>query len=201
MGYIWAMDDLVKAALKKWPNVPACYGWLGLDSRGQWWMRDEHAQRCGAFDSGSTGSKGSLLRHDKLIEFIHRNYESEPEGHLQGAWYFQNGPQKVYVELESTPLIMRVGAHTDKLSVRTHTDISTTVLACLLDELGHLYLDTDHGIGLVHSQDMACAADAIEAGLWKPQEVSRTQLQARFGFVKSPVSLHSPRQAPPQTRS
>ncbi|MFM7971511.1 MAG: DUF2946 family protein, partial [Betaproteobacteria bacterium] len=25
------MDDIVKAALKKWPNVPACYGWLALD--------------------------------------------------------------------------------------------------------------------------------------------------------------------------
>ena len=28
------MDDIVKAALKKWPNVPACYDWLALDARG-----------------------------------------------------------------------------------------------------------------------------------------------------------------------
>ena len=35
------MDDMVLAALKKWPNVPACRGWLGLDARGQWWMRDD----------------------------------------------------------------------------------------------------------------------------------------------------------------
>ena len=30
------MDDIVKAALKKWPNVPHCYGWLALDARGDW---------------------------------------------------------------------------------------------------------------------------------------------------------------------
>ncbi|MEG1326098.1 MAG: DUF2946 family protein, partial [Janthinobacterium sp.] len=34
------MDDLVKQALAKWPNVPHCYGWLGLDARGHWRMRD-----------------------------------------------------------------------------------------------------------------------------------------------------------------
>ena len=26
------MDDIVKAALKKWPNVPDCYEWLALDA-------------------------------------------------------------------------------------------------------------------------------------------------------------------------
>ena len=28
------MDALVEAALKKWPNVPHCHGWLALDARG-----------------------------------------------------------------------------------------------------------------------------------------------------------------------
>ena len=28
------VDEIVKAALKKWPNVPHCYGWLALDARG-----------------------------------------------------------------------------------------------------------------------------------------------------------------------
>ena len=28
------MDAIVKAALKKWPTVPHCYGWLALDARG-----------------------------------------------------------------------------------------------------------------------------------------------------------------------
>jgi hypothetical protein len=83
------MDDIVKAALAKWPNVPACHGWLGLDSRGQWHMRDDAAQAAGPFPQ----SKGSVLRHDKLIAFIQRNYAADDAG----QWFFQNGPQRVYV--------------------------------------------------------------------------------------------------------
>src|SRR5512133_1119822 len=98
------MDDIVKQALAKWPNVPACYGWLGLDARGNWFMRDERAQALGPFAGGSHPSKGSMLKHDKLIDFIGRNYQSD----AGGRWFFQNGPQCVYVELEATPLIWRV---------------------------------------------------------------------------------------------
>ena len=38
------MDDIVKQAIAKWPNVPHCYGWLALDARGNWRMRDERSQ-------------------------------------------------------------------------------------------------------------------------------------------------------------
>lgn len=38
------MDDLVRQAMAKWPHVPDCHGWLGLDSRGQWYMRDDRVQ-------------------------------------------------------------------------------------------------------------------------------------------------------------
>ena len=48
------MDDIVKAAMAKWPNVPNCYGWLGLDARGNWYMRDDNAQAAGAFCAAST---------------------------------------------------------------------------------------------------------------------------------------------------
>ena len=64
------MDDIVKQAMAKWPNVPNCYGWLGLDERGHWYLRDDPAQARGRFQSGVPGSKGSLLQHEKLIEFI-----------------------------------------------------------------------------------------------------------------------------------
>ena len=60
------MDEIVRQALAKWPNVPDCYGWLGLDARGQWFMRDDGVQAAGPFAQ----HKGSLLRHDKLIDFI-----------------------------------------------------------------------------------------------------------------------------------
>lgn len=186
------MDELVKAALKKWPNVPACYGWLGLDARGQWWMRDDRAQNCGAFASGAPGAKGSHLRHDKLIEFIGRNYDCEASGPMRGAWFFQNGPQKVYVELESSPLVMRVHAHTDGLSITDHCGQPAVVRQCLLDETGHVYLETSRGLGQVHTQDMNDVALAIEGGLWEPVQVLRDQLADRFGFVLSPA-LSQPR--------
>src|SRR4030095_7710788 len=89
------MDDIVRQAIAKWPNVPHCFGWLGLDARGNWYMRDDRVQAAGPFPQ----SKGSLLKHDKLIDFIQRNYECDE----QGQWFFQNGPQRVYVELEGTP--------------------------------------------------------------------------------------------------
>ena len=174
------MDDIVKAAMAKWPNVPHCYGWLGLDARGNWYMRDDRTQAQGPFPA----SKGSLLKHDKLIEFIHRNYVAD----AQGQWYFQNGPQRVYVELETTPWIWRLQPDGGVLS---HTGLSARVQESLLDEVGRLYLLTDLGVGLVHSADMGLAADAVEAGHWRPGEVRAEALPARFGFEPHPQAIQA----------
>lgn len=171
------MDDIVRQAIAKWPNVPHCYGWLGLDARGNWYMRDDRTQAAGPFAQ----VKGSLLRHDKLIEFIQRNYESD----AQGQWFFQNGPQRVYVELEATPWVWRVQ---QDLSVASHSGMPVRVQRCVLDEQGHLYLETELGLGLVHTQDMGLAADAVEQGLWVPQDMPAAELPARFGYVTSPVA-------------
>lgn len=176
------MDDIVRQALAKWPNVPDCYGWLGLDARGNWFMRDDRAQSLGPFAGGSAQSKGSQLKHEKLIDFIQRNYE--PDG--QGQWFFQNGPQRVYVELEATPLIWRIAAD---FSIQAHTGKAARVQRCLLDEQGRLYLDTDMGLGLVHTMDMNLAADAVEQGLWVPQDVMAADLPQRFNYVSSPKLL------------
>ena len=70
------MDDIVKKALAKWPNVPDCYGWLGLDARGNWFMRDDRVQALGPFVGGNAQSKGAQLKHEKLIDFIQRNFDS-----------------------------------------------------------------------------------------------------------------------------
>lgn len=179
------MDDLVRQAMAKWPNVPDCFGWLGLDSRGQWLMRDDRVQALGAFQSGVAGAKGSVLRHDKLIEFIARNYEAD----ALGRWYFQNGPQRVYVELESTPLIWRVGA--DGV-VTSHTGQSARVLDCLMDETGRLYLHTPLGLGLVYTLDVGVAADLIEQGAWVVVDCQQADLAQRFGFILSPQSAAAP---------
>ena len=170
------MDDIVKAALAKWPNVPHCYGWLGLDARGNWYMRDDKTQAQGPF----VQSKGSLLRHDKLIDFIQRNYEADAEG----RWFFQNGPQRVYVELEATPYIWRIG---DDFAVTAHSGPTAQVRSCLVDDTGRVYLDADIGFGLVHTLDVGQLANAVEQGLWQPQEVLASSLPERFGYVPSPA--------------
>ncbi|MDO8278869.1 MAG: DUF2946 family protein [Burkholderiaceae bacterium] len=175
------MDDIVRQAIAKWPNVPDCFGWLGLDARGGWFMRDDRTQALGPFAGGSPQSKGSLLRHEKLIDFIQRNYECD----AQGRWFFQNGPQRVYVELEATPLIWRVNADH---SVTAHTGRPARVQRVMLDETGHLYIDADIGFGLVHTNDMLLAAEAVEQGLWVPQDVDSVALPGRFGYVKSPAA-------------
>ena len=177
------MDDIVKQAMTKWPNVPDCYGWLGLDARGNWFMRNERAQACGPFDGATPGSKGDEVRHGKLLDFIARNYAAD----ARGCWYFQNGPQRVFVELQATPLIWRLQPDG---SVQDHIGRKAQVLGSWLDEQGHLYLEADLGLGLVHSQDMTLAAQAVELGQWQPQEVLQAQLQQQFGFVKSPEVLY-----------
>jgi hypothetical protein len=119
------MDDIVAQALKKWPNVPHCYGWLALDARGHWRMRDQHTQ-----DNNLPGDK---IMHAALIGFIQRNVDCD----AQGRWYFQNGPQRVYIDLALTPYIARTdpqhgfALHTDAaLENIAHAWFSET--GCLL---------------------------------------------------------------------
>jgi hypothetical protein len=173
------MDDIVRQAMAKWPNVPDCYGWLGLDARGQWFMRDDAAQAVGGFASGLPGAKGSRLQHEKLMAFIERNYAAD----AHGRWFFQNGPQRVFVELEATPWVWRVA---DDGQVSAHSGVPVDVQAALLDEQGWLYLHTNLGLGLVHTQDVARAAQVVEQGVWQLQDVARAELPARFAYVSSP---------------
>ena len=66
------MDEVVKQAMARWPNVPNCFGWLALDRRGQWRMRNEFAQQ--------HGLSGDPIRHEALIGFIERNYTHDGHG-------------------------------------------------------------------------------------------------------------------------
>jgi len=147
---------IVKAALRKWPHVPHCYDWLALDARGHWFMRDERIQAAGPFPQ----VKGSRILHDKLLEFIHRNYTHDGTG----AWFFQNGPQRVYVQLEAAPWVWRVRWHGGRLTLTSHTGLSAQARSAWLDEHGRLFLDAELGLGIVHSLDTVDAAGAVEAG-------------------------------------
>lgn len=181
-----SMDELVRQAMAKWPNVPDCYGWLGLDARGRWWLRDEAAQARGAFAGGAPGAKGSRLEHDQLIGFIQRNYAAD----RAGQWFFQNGPQRVFVELEVAPWVWRVA---EDGAVRAHDGRTARVQALFVDERGRVFLRTDLGFGLVHTQDIGVVADQIEAGHWTSQGVQSAQLPQREGYVLSPQAAQARR--------
>lgn len=171
------MDEIVRAALKKWPNVPHCYGWLALDARGDWYMRDERIQAAGPFPQ----VKGSRIRHDKLLAFIQRNYTHDEAG----AWFFQNGPQRVYVELEAAPLVWRV-QDAPPWAIAAHTGEPATPRGAWLDEHGRLFLDSALGFGIVHTLDMLPAAAAVEAGAWTPAALPFAEMPGRFGYVLRP---------------
>jgi len=177
------MDEIVKAALKKWPNVPHCWGWLALDARGDWYMRDDRVQAAGTFPR----VKGSRILHDKLREFIHRNYMADDSG----DWFFQNGPQRVYVELEASPWVWRLAPGGASPAITSHTGREARFESAWLDEHGRLFLATDLGLGLVHTLDMETAAGAVESGAWAPQDTRFDELPARFGYRLSPAAAHA----------
>ncbi len=169
------MDDIVKAALKKWPNVPHCYGWLALDARGDWYMRDERIQHAGPFPQ----VKGSRINHEKLREFIERNYDHDEAG----CWFFQNGPQRVYVQLEAAPWVWRLD---DAGGVRSHMGLVTEAGPCWLDEHDRLFMATGLGLGIVHSMDMHLAALQVEQGRWAPESTRHAELLARHVVTLEP---------------
>lgn len=135
------MDDIVRQAMAKWPNVPHCYGWLALDARGSWRMRDERAQ--------ALNLPGDRITNPALVGFINRNYLHDE----QGSWYFQNGPQRVYVSLEATPYIARTEpAHGFVL----HTgNALAAVDAAWLTDTGQLVLQHGQIVALLDDRDMA----------------------------------------------
>ena len=114
------------------------------------------------------------------MDFIARNYASD----ALGRWFFQNGPQRVYVELEATPFVWRLQPEGQ---VQAHTGELIAPEACLVDELGRVYLAAPLGLGLVHSQDVGLAADWLEQGRWPQENVLASSLPERFGFVRSPA--------------
>lgn len=135
------MDQSVKDALTRWPNVPAVYGWLSLDARGRWRL---HPQ-----GQANDGGPGEPITNTQILEFISRNYERDDDG----RWFFQNGPQRVFVRLDAAPLVLRLAD--DNRGLITHTDASVdAVSAWWLDDEGQLYASTPMGAGIVLDRDL-----------------------------------------------
>src|SRR3569623_287431 len=141
------MDDIVKQAIAKWPNVPHCYGWLALDARGIWRMRDEHTQ--------ALRLPGDKNTNSALLNFINRNYLQDDIG----GWYFQYGPQRVYVDLDTTPYIARTEPrHGFMLHTQEPLDSIDTVW---LTDTGQLLLQGEEKIAQIDDRDAAQCFNAI----------------------------------------
>lgn len=128
------MDERVLHSMIKWPEVPAVYDWLSLDRRGNWRIRGERVSNTG------------------IATFISRNYGHDDEG----RWFFQNGPQRVFVTLEYTPFVYRVASsYNALLELESHTGLPVAaVKGAWLDEEGTLLLQTEQGIGLLSDRDI-----------------------------------------------
>jgi hypothetical protein len=188
------MDDIVKQALAKWPNVPSCTGWLMLDRRGNWRMRDEAAQ--------ANGSPGVPIRHEALLGFINRNYDADE----RGQWFFQNGPQRVYVELGYTPWVVRLSADAGgALALQDQAGGAFEPSAVFIDEEGGILFADGSArprIAVLHDHDLEVFADHARLAddsmsgefRWNSQVVlplqamRRGDVAARFGFVSSPAA-------------
>ena len=122
------MDEQVLRSLIKWPNVPDCFGWLALDRRGQWRMRDEFTQQ--------HKLPGQVITHRSLNEFISRNYACDS----LGRYFFQNGPQRVFITLDATPWIARITPSMNSLELLTQCNNPIEASGALSDENGNIYI-------------------------------------------------------------
>lgn len=157
------MDQTVLRGIAKWPDVPAVYGWLALDRRGNWLLKDPDGRGCARIGNAA------------LRDFIGRNYAAD----ARGCWYFQNGPQRVYVRLAYTPLVVR---H-DGAGLVDHCGRAVQASAFFLDDEGSLLVLGPRGIGLLDDRDLARFADVAEA----LPRIARAEVAGRFGFVADPV--------------
>ena len=150
------MDDAVVRSLARWPNVPAVYGWLELDRRGNWRI------------------KGERIGNAALREFIARNYAADE----RGCWFFQNGPQRVYVTLAYAPFVF----HYEGERLFDQCGAPGDALETWLDDEGSVLIRAKQGIGLLDDRDLARYADSGE----KLPRIQRKELEARFSFVREP---------------
>ena len=140
------MDDAVIRAMARWPNVPAVWGWLSLDRRGGW--------RIG----------GEPIPNRAAVAFIARNYASD----RQGRWFFQNGPQRVFVDLEYTPWIYSLDG---RGALVTHTGRGCgAVESAWVDEAGTMILLGEPGPGIVDDRDLPALSDRLAGEHGQPAE-------------------------------
>jgi DUF2946 family protein len=160
------VDEIVLKAQAKWPDVPDVYGWLLLDRRGQWLLRN-------------TARRGfEPIGNAALREFIARNYSCDSSG----RWFFQNGPQRVFARLAYTPLIVRTQG-------TTFVDQCGRVFesaGAILDNEGSVLLLGGACVALLDDRDLAAYADARGEALQAFPRIESRDVARRFGFIPEP---------------
>jgi hypothetical protein len=169
------MDQQVKEAIAKWPNVPALFGWLGLDRRGRWLLQ------------------GEPITRPQLIDFMARNYGAD----AHGRWFFQNGPQRAYVALDYTPLVLR--AQSEGLVTHTGQPVEWPT-AAYLDEEGRLLLVCEHGPGLLAEADLGWALERLQVGAEPVSEEALADALALASGAATELSLQLKAARLPVTR-
>lgn len=160
------MEDWVYRALEKWPNVPAVYGWLGLDRRGRWLIR------------------GEIISRPQIIDTFNANYAADE----RGCWYFQNGPQRGYMTLEYTPLILRIDASN---RLMTHTGLHVKQpSAVYLDEQGALLMNTEHGPGVLDDAALPWALDHLHSADRSIEEQELASALKQHSGTPTPFGFH-----------
>ena len=152
-----AMDENVVRSMAKWPDVPDVYGWLSLDRRGNWLL------------------KGERIGNRALRDFISRNYAAD----ARGCWYFQNGPQRVFVALAYTPLVL----HFEGEALLDHCARPFLPEQAFVDQEGSVLMAGKPGLGLLDDRDLAGYADRAQ-GL---PGIACGAVPGRFGFVLQPA--------------
>ena len=144
------MDEIVARAMQKWPDVPNVYGWLRLDRRGNWLVKG----RAVAADGAPVFER---IGNPAVVEFIGRNYARDEAG----RWFFQNGPQRVFVRPDYLPLVFRLDGRGGAALV-AHTGAAADVpRAAWLDEAGALIVETRLGAGLLDDRDLAAIVESF----------------------------------------
>jgi hypothetical protein len=150
------MDEIVARSMARWPNVPAVYGWLQLDRRGNWRI------------------KGERIANAALREFIGRNYLADE----RGCWFFQNGPQRVFVELAYTPLVV----HYEGEALLDHCARPFEPENLYQDEEGSVLIEGQGSIALLDDRDLERMVDRADA----LSRIACAEVAGRFGFVAEP---------------
>lgn len=180
------MDQSVLDALARWPDVPAVYGWLSLSARGKWRLHpDGHAVQ---------GGLGESIENKQISRFIDRNYTHD----AQGQWFFQNGPQRVFVRIDSAPLVVSVDDASGTLTSHNGLPIDK-VEYWLIDAGGRLFFKSSLGAGEIVDKDLARLADSLLTGdgltlidWWSNSTQPETTIhdpRASFSAFKNPIRL------------